>query len=84
MSAMMWCLPHLGIALAASGRYEEADRAFQEARQFGREYGIDRTLARAIAMSSGFHLDLEDFANHEALAEEARELARSLRFPPSQ
>ena len=82
MSAMMWCLPHLGIALAASGRYDEADRAFQEARQLGREYGVDTLRARAIAMSAGFYLDLEEFARHEALAEEARELAHSLSFPP--
>src|SRR5438445_13114219 len=39
-------------------------------------------LARAIAMSAGYHLDLFDFAVNEALAEEARELARTLNFTP--
>ena len=82
LSAMMWCLPHLGIALAASGRYAEAVRTFQEARQLGRECGTTALLARAMAMSAGFHLDLEDFARHEAVAEEARELARSQEFAP--
>lgn len=82
VSAMMWCLPHLGIALVASGRYDEADRTFEEARRIGRESGTTALLARAIAMSAGFRLDLEDFASHEALAEEAREMARSLSFPP--
>lgn len=38
---------------------------------------------RAIAMSAGYHLDLFDFDQHEALAHEARELALSSSFPPS-
>ena len=33
-SAIMWTLPHLGLALAASGQYAEAAKAFDEARQF--------------------------------------------------
>jgi tetratricopeptide (TPR) repeat protein len=33
-------------------------------------------------MSAGYHLDLFDFDHHEALAQEARELARSSNFPP--
>jgi len=81
-SAMMWCLPHLGISLAARGRYDEALQAFAEARRFGREYGVTTLLARAIAMSAGFHLDLDDFVGHEALALEARDLAGSLGFLP--
>jgi DNA-binding SARP family transcriptional activator len=81
-SAMMWCLPHLGISLAARGQYTDALEAFAEARRYGREYGVTTLLARAIAMSAGFHLDLEDFDGHEALALEARELAQSLSFPP--
>jgi tetratricopeptide (TPR) repeat protein len=82
-SATMWSLPNLGVALAASGQYGEAMRTFEDARLFGREYGIGTLLARAIAMSAGFHLDVFDFAGNEALAEEARDLARSLNFPPA-
>jgi tetratricopeptide (TPR) repeat protein len=81
-SATLHALPHLGLSLAASGRYDEAAVVFDEARRLGREYGIGTMLARAIAMPAGYHLDLFDFAVNEALAEEARELARSLNFPP--
>jgi tetratricopeptide (TPR) repeat protein len=81
-SIFMYSLPHLGLALAARGRYDEAQDVFDEARRFGREYAIHSLLARAIAMSAGYHLDLLDFDRHEALAQEARELARSSSFPP--
>lgn len=81
-SLLMYSLPHLGLALAARGRYDEAQAVFDEARRFGREYAIHTLLARAIAMSAGYHLDLFDFDQHEALAHEARELARSSSFPP--
>lgn len=81
-TAAMFSLPHLGVALAGQGRYDEALGVFEEARRLGRQYGIDTLLARAIAFSAGFHLDLWDFAGNEALAEEARELARSLGFAP--
>jgi hypothetical protein len=43
---------------------------------------VHTLLARAISISAGFHLDLGDYATNEALAEEARELARSLNFAP--
>jgi class 3 adenylate cyclase/tetratricopeptide (TPR) repeat protein len=79
----MYALPHLGLALAAKGRYDEAARVFDEARRFGREYEVGHFLARSIAMSAGFHLDVFDYAGNEALAEEARELARSAGFPPA-
>jgi tetratricopeptide (TPR) repeat protein len=78
----MFGLPSLGLMLAANGRYEEAQSAFDDAFRFGREYGIGTLMARAISMSAGYHLDLSDFAGNETLAEEARELARSLRFMP--
>ena len=81
-SMMMYGLPHLGLALAGRGHYDEAARVFEEARRFGREYGVDTLLARSIAMSAGFHLDLFDYAGHEAIAEEARDYARTLGFPP--
>jgi tetratricopeptide (TPR) repeat protein len=81
-TATMWSLPHLGLALAGQGRYEEAMRVFEDARRFGRAYGIDTLLARAISMSAGFHLDVWDLEGHQALAEEARDLAHSLGFAP--
>ncbi len=71
-----------GLALAGTGRYDEAWRVFDEASRFGRELGIGPFLARSIAMSAGFHLDVFDFDGHTALAEEAREMARSVGFPP--
>jgi class 3 adenylate cyclase/tetratricopeptide (TPR) repeat protein len=73
----------LGLALAGTGRYDEAWHTFQEALQFGRDYGIGPFLARSIAMSAGFHLDVFDYAGHVALVEEARELARSVKFTPA-
>jgi tetratricopeptide (TPR) repeat protein len=74
-------LPQLGLALAASGRYDEAEKVFDQSRQFGREYELWPFLARAMAMAAGFHLDLFDYAGHERIATEARELGLSLRFP---
>jgi DNA-binding SARP family transcriptional activator len=81
-SILMYSLPHLGLSLAARGRYGEAQLVFNEARRFGREYAIQTLLARSVAMSAGYHLDLLDFERHEALAREARELALSANFPP--
>jgi tetratricopeptide (TPR) repeat protein len=81
-SILMYSLPHLGLALAARGRYDEAQATFDEAARFGREFAIHTLGARALAMSAGYHLDLCDYAGHEALAEEARELARTTGFPP--
>jgi DNA-binding winged helix-turn-helix (wHTH) protein/tetratricopeptide (TPR) repeat protein len=78
----MYSLSHLGLNLAATGRYTEATKAFQEARSFGREYGAIPMLARAIAMSAGLHLTLFDFEGAEALQAEACEVARSVGFVP--
>jgi tetratricopeptide (TPR) repeat protein len=78
----MSSLPHLGMALASTGQYAEAMRVFEEARKLGREYRLDTLLARAICMSAGFHLDIFNFARAESLAQEARELARSVNFSP--
>jgi class 3 adenylate cyclase/tetratricopeptide (TPR) repeat protein len=75
--------PHLGLALAACGRYSEAARVFDEAMSFGRKHEIWTFHARAAAMSAGFHLDVYDFKGNEKLAEEAREHARSAAFQPS-
>jgi DNA-binding SARP family transcriptional activator len=82
ISWVMSSLPHLGMALASTGQYAEAMQVFEEARRLGREYRLDTLLARAIAMSAGFHLDIFNFARAESLAQEARELARSVNFAP--
>src|SRR5262249_59747465 len=80
---MMFALPHLGHALAAHGRYAEAEEVFAEARRFGREYGVGPLLARAIAVSAGYHLDVFDFRGNEAIAGGAPGLARSVEFLPT-
>jgi DNA-binding SARP family transcriptional activator len=70
-------LGNLGLALSACGRYQEALQVFNEARQLGREHGLDAWLARAIVMCGGAHLEFFDYAGAEALAEEGLDLARS-------
>src|SRR4029453_19649966 len=70
----------LGLALAGTGADDEAMRVFAEAARFGREYGVGAFLARATAMSAGFHLDVLDFEGHAAIAQEAREVAKSVNF----
>jgi tetratricopeptide (TPR) repeat protein len=79
---MLESLPALGMAYAGQGRYAEAEQVFAEARRFGREFEIWPQLARAIAMSAGWRLSVGDFEGHAAVAEEARELARSVKFTP--
>ncbi len=75
-------LQQQALALAGRGHYGEAVRTFDEARRFGREHGIGTLTARLIAMSAGWRLDVWDFAGAEALAGEARDLAKSLDFAP--
>jgi tetratricopeptide (TPR) repeat protein len=82
MPVMLEALPHLGLALAGAGRYDEAARAFAQARRLGHEHGLANLRARAIAMSAGFRLDLFDFTGAEARAREAREAARAAQFLP--
>jgi DNA-binding SARP family transcriptional activator len=82
ISWTMWLLPNLGLALAGTGHYAEAARAFDQARDVGRTYGAETQLARALACSAGFRLDLCDFAGAEARSQEARELAKTLGFTP--
>jgi class 3 adenylate cyclase/tetratricopeptide (TPR) repeat protein len=72
----------LGLALAGTGVYDEAWQVFDEAIRFGHDYGVGPFLARAMAMSAGYHLDVFDFEGHETTAEEACELARSSNFAP--
>ena len=79
---VLWNMPHIGMAAAASGRYDEAIAVFREARRFGEEYELHAGLPRCIAMSAGFHLDLFDYEGAEAIQEEARDLGRTW-FNPS-
>jgi len=79
----MYSLSHLGLNLGSMGRYAEAATVFDEARQFGHKYGVLPLLARATSMAAGFHLNVFDFTGTEALALEARELARSADYAPT-
>jgi tetratricopeptide (TPR) repeat protein len=79
----MLAFPHLGLNLGASGRYREAAAVFEEANQFGRKYGVLPLVARATAMSAGFHLSVFDFDGAEALQCEARELGKAVGFAPT-
>src|SRR5262249_33336461 len=74
VSVLLYSLPHLGICLAAIGRYDAAAAVFDEALRTGREYRIEGFLARAVSMSTGYRVDLLDFAAAEELSNEAREL----------
>jgi hypothetical protein len=79
---ILYSLTHLGLNLAAVGRYAEATQAYHEARSHGRKYGAIPMLARATAMAAGLHLILFDFEGAEALQSEACELARAVDFAP--
>jgi energy-coupling factor transporter ATP-binding protein EcfA2 len=79
-------LSHAGLSLAAAGHYEDGLAAFAEARQVADERPIPsvrQNLSRAISMSAGVHLEAFDLAGAETLAEEARDLGRSTKFPPA-
>src|SRR5262249_48357315 len=80
---MMWGLPHLGLSLGSAGHYAEAAKVFDEVRQFGRKHGVLPLLARATAMSAGFHLNVFDFVGAEALQAEAHDLASRVAFAPT-
>src|SRR5262249_61468459 len=64
---IMYSLAHLGLNLAAAGRYAEAADAFREARSFGQKYGALPMLARATAMAAGLHLTGFEFSRAGAL-----------------
>ncbi len=74
----------LGLALSGQGRYAEAFETFEEARRVAQERGTRPWLARALACYGGVHLELYDFAGAEALAQEAREVSRSVRWLQSE
>lgn len=77
-------LGNLGLALSGQGRYAEAFETFEEARRVAYERGTRPWLARALACCGGVHLDLFDFAGAEALAQEAQEMSRSVRWRQSE
>jgi DNA-binding winged helix-turn-helix (wHTH) protein len=79
----MYSLSHLALNLGSMGRYAEAAKVFDEVRQFGHKYGVLPLLARATSMVAGFHLNVFDVTGTEALALEARELARSADYAPT-
>jgi DNA-binding winged helix-turn-helix (wHTH) protein/tetratricopeptide (TPR) repeat protein len=79
---VMYALAHLGLNMAATGRYAEAATVLLEVRNFGRKYGALPMLARATSMAAGLHLTLFDFEGAEALQSEACELARGAGFAP--
>jgi DNA-binding CsgD family transcriptional regulator/transcriptional regulator with XRE-family HTH domain/tetratricopeptide (TPR) repeat protein len=80
MATLTYALGPLGLSLAATGRYTEAEEVFGEARQVGNQYGIEGFLARAISMSATPHLDLFDFAGALEIAQEASQLAHRFNF----
>ncbi|MDX1431417.1 MAG: AAA family ATPase [Gammaproteobacteria bacterium] len=80
--AVVFAYSNFALSLAGRGRYREAMEALAEAQRFGMEFGVHTQRARALAIRAGFRNDLEDFAGAEEWAEQARELARSLDFPP--
>jgi DNA-binding winged helix-turn-helix (wHTH) protein/tetratricopeptide (TPR) repeat protein len=82
-SQIMMGLPVLGLALGAVGRYGDAERVFEEVRQFGRKHGVVAPLARATSMAGGYRLGVFDFDGARALQAEARELALSVGFAPA-
>jgi tetratricopeptide (TPR) repeat protein len=72
-----------GLALASNGRYAEAIGLFAEAARFGREHGAESLVARGLAFSVGFHLDIFDYQGAEALAADARVFGRSSGYGPA-
>lgn len=82
--ALLVGLPPLGMALAARGRYREAQAVFAEARALGERVRATSLLSRAVSMSTGFHLDLDDIDTAEDLATEARELGRVSGWRPGE
>jgi tetratricopeptide (TPR) repeat protein len=79
---LLYSLQHLGLSLSGAGRYDEALRAFDEARTFGRRCGALPLLARATSMSVAPLLSLGDLEGAATRAFEARELAHRVAFEP--
>jgi class 3 adenylate cyclase/tetratricopeptide (TPR) repeat protein len=83
ISAQLELHGNLGLAFAALGRYREAQETFSEGLRLAREYEFWPYVARMISTSTGYHLDLYDFTAHEALAQEARQVAKQNDFMTS-
>jgi tetratricopeptide (TPR) repeat protein len=81
-SFLLYALQHLGLSLSGAGRFDEALRAFDEARTFGRRCGALPLLARATSMSVAPLLSLGDLRGAMARALDARELAHRVDFQP--
>ena len=79
-SSMVQAQGNLGLALSGQGRYAEAFETFEQARRVAHERGTVPWLARTLAMCGGVHLEVFDFVGAEALAQEARELSRSVHW----
>jgi tetratricopeptide (TPR) repeat protein len=82
--SMAQALGNLGLALSGQGRYAEAFETFEQARRVAQERETWPWLARALTCCGGVHLDLFDFAGAEALAQEAREVSRSVNWLQSE
>jgi len=80
---VVYSLTHLGLSNAGLGRYDEALRAFDEARAYARRYGVFPFLARGISMSTGMHIALGNLSTAETFAHEARDIARQAGFAPA-
>jgi tetratricopeptide (TPR) repeat protein len=79
---LLYALQHYGLALSGAGRYDQALRAFDEARSFGKQCGALPLLARATCMSVAPLLSLGDLEAAKGRALEARELAHRVDFEP--
>jgi tetratricopeptide (TPR) repeat protein/DNA-binding CsgD family transcriptional regulator len=76
-------LGDLGVSLTSAGLYDEALQTFAAARNVARNYGatgVQIPLARTVGMSTLVHIATADFTRAEAIAEKAREIARSMDF----
>jgi predicted ATPase/transcriptional regulator with XRE-family HTH domain len=82
-NAVGLALSNHALLLTTAGRYAEAMQVFDDARRYTREQGMEQWYGRAICMLGGFHLEIFSFNTAEALANEAREVARSANWPPT-
>jgi tetratricopeptide (TPR) repeat protein len=82
-NAVGMALSNHALVLTTAGRYLEALRVFDDARRYTLEQGAGPWHCRAVCMLGGLHLEVFDFAQAQALAEEAREVARSANWPPT-
>jgi hypothetical protein len=79
---LLYSLQHAALALSGAGRYSQAVRLFEEARDLGRRCGALPLLARATCMSVAPFLSLGDLDEAAVRAHQARELASRIDFDP--